>query len=206
VGFSGTVWACAGAAAGFDASTVDVLVAIAAAAIASGCDVLLGDAGATITSVAATGTAIATATGASGAAVDGIGCDDAAAPEDVAASGAATMSKAASLASVTMPDFAAPNSGLEFVSASTPPPEVAGCVAPGSVSCEAVVEVALEEDVVPRGWRVSAAVSSARGDGRSGAAAAGRPLPVSAALLSISAEKLSAAAAWSVRADFEGVL
>jgi hypothetical protein len=74
------------------------------------------------------------------------------------------------------------------------------------VSCEAVVEAALAEDEVSRGWRVSAAVSSARGDGRSGAAAAGRSLPVSAALPSISAEKLSGAAAWSVRADLDGVL
>jgi hypothetical protein len=74
------------------------------------------------------------------------------------------------------------------------------------VSCEAAVEAALDEDVASRSWRVSAAASSARGVGRSGAAAAGRSLPASVALLSISAEKLSGAAAWSVRADFDGVL
>ena len=58
-----------------------------------------------------------------------------------------------------------------------------------------------------RGWRLSDAAdgSSGRGcgDGRSGAA--GRSLPaVSAALLSISAEKLSGAGVWSARADRAG--
>jgi hypothetical protein len=48
-------------------------------------------------------------------------------------------------------------------------------------------------------------VSSGRCDGRSGAIGAVRSLPeVSAALLSISAEKLSGAGDWSARADRAG--
>ena len=73
-----------------------------------------------------------------------------------------------------------------------------------------MLALVLEEVVVSRGWRVSdaAALSSARGcgDGRSGAAAAGRSLLDVSALLSISAEKLSGAGAWSARADLDGVL
>jgi hypothetical protein len=49
--------------AGLDASTVDVLVAIAAAAIASGSVVVVDDVGAATISVIAMGAAIATATG-----------------------------------------------------------------------------------------------------------------------------------------------
>jgi hypothetical protein len=66
--FSGLIWPCTGAAAALDASTVDVLVAIAAAAIVRGSVVAADDAGAATISVTATGAAIATATGAVAAA------------------------------------------------------------------------------------------------------------------------------------------
>ena len=201
-GFSGAIGACTGDAADFDASTVDELVAIAAAAIASGSAALPLDAGATITSETATGTAIATATETGVAAVGATGCSDAVGSEGNAVSGAATISKAASLVAVfTMPDFADPNLGLAAAVVSALPSGVAGCAALDFVSPEAVVAAALG-DVVSRGCRLSDAadVSSER-DGRSG----GRSLlGVSAALLSISAEKLPDAGDWSARADLDG--
>jgi hypothetical protein len=75
----------------------------------------------------------------------------------------------------------------------------------GSSSCEGVFAAAFEEETASRGCRPSEIVdgSSGRCDGRSGAAE--RSLPeASPALLSISAEKLSGAGVWSVRADRAG--
>jgi hypothetical protein len=194
-------------AAGFEASTVDMLVAIAAAAIASGCVVLPGDAGTPTASVATTGTAIATTTGAGVAAVDAASCDDVAGSE-VAVSDATTMSGAASLtAGFTMPDFATAGFAGLLAIASVLPSAAMDCPPLGCASCEGVFEAALEEAVLSRGWRFSDAAdgSSGRGcgDGRSGAA--GRSLPAASATLpSISAEKLSGADGWSVRADRAG--
>jgi hypothetical protein len=184
-----------------------VLVAIAAAAIASGPVVLAGDAGAATISVAATGTAIAVATAAGVALVTAPACPDAAGSADVVGSVAVTMSEIASLAAAfTMPVFAGPGfTGLETVPASALEPVAAHCTALGSSSCEGVFAAAVEEDAASRVCRPLQAVagSSGRCDGRSGAV--GRSLPaVSAALLSISAEKLSGAGVWSAFAVFDG--
>jgi hypothetical protein len=198
VGFAGTsvagvMGACAGDAAGFDAAMVDMLVASAAAAIASGSVAAPDDVGAATTSAAAIGAAMVTATGAAVA----VGCDGAAGSAGAAASAAGTISEAASLtAALTMPDFAAagfagaaPGPGFESVAT--------GCAAV-SASCEGVLAALLEEDAVSRGWRLSEAadVSSERCCG------AGRSLRAgSAALLSINDEKLSGTRAGSALAD-----
>jgi hypothetical protein len=81
----------------------------------------------------------------------------------------------------------------------------------GSASCDGAFEAAFEEGPLSRRCRLSdaAGASSGRGcgDGRSGAAAMVRSLPaVSAALLSIRAEKLSGAGVGSVFADLDGAL
>jgi hypothetical protein len=209
-GFSGSIWPCIAAFAGFDASTVDVLVAIAAAAIASGCVVSPDDVAGTMTAIVTTGVASATATGAGVTTGDAAGCDGAAGSAEVAMSNVAVRSAATSLTvAFTIPDFADPDfTGLGAAVASAPVSTVAGCAAPGFASFEEAV-AALEEDVPARGWRLSdaAGVSSGRGcdDGRSGAVTAGRSLlAVPAALLSISAEKLSGVGDGSVRADLDG--
>jgi len=189
---------------GFEASTVDVLVAIAAAAIASGSVALPGDAGAITMSVTATGTAITAATGAGVTVVAAAGCEDAAGSADVVESVAATMSVFLTVA-FTMPVFADPGfAGLDATSELEP--AATGCAVPGSAACDEAFGAAFEEDAVSRRCRLSAAMdaSSGRccGDGRSGAVAAVRSLPaVSAVLLSINAEKLSGAGDWSAFAD-----
>jgi hypothetical protein len=209
-GFAWSTEPCVAAVTGFDASTVDVLVAIAAAAIASGSVVVPGDAVATTMSVAAAGTAITAATGA-GVIVAAAGCGDTTGPADAVESVAATMSEAVSLtAAFTMPVFAAPGfAGLDATS--EPEPAATGCAALGSASCDGAFGAAFEEGAVSRHCRLSdaAGASSGRccGDGRSGAAAMGRSLPaVSAALLSIRAEKLSDAGVGSVFADLDDAL
>jgi hypothetical protein len=106
-----------------------------------------------------------------------------------------------------MPVFA--NSGfggLETAPASAFEPVAAGC-AFGSSPCEDAFAVALEEDAAPRDGLPSDVVdgSSGRCDGRSGPAGAARSFPeLSAALPSISAEKLSGAADWSAFAGLDG--
>jgi hypothetical protein len=193
---------------GFDASTVEVLVAIAAAAIASGSVVLGGDAGAATISVVAIGTAITTAT-AAGVAVVATACADAAGSADAVESVVATMSEAASLtAAFTIPVFASSDfAGFEVAPASAFAPVAAGCAAFGSSSCKGVFAAAFEEDAASRAGLPSEIVdgSSGRCDGRSGAAGAARSLPeLSAALPSISAEKLSGADDWSALAGLDG--
>jgi hypothetical protein len=183
-------------------------VAIAAAAIASGSVVLAGDAGAATLSVAATGTAI-TAANAAGVTPVTAACAGAAGSADVVGSVAVTMSEAAPLTAVfTMPVFADPGFvGLETAPASAFAPAAAGCTALASSSCEGVFAAAFEEETASRGCRLSEVVdgSSGRCDGRSGAVGVVRSLPEgSAALLSISAEKLSGAGVWSARADRAG--
>jgi hypothetical protein len=199
---------CTAAVTGFDASTVDVLVAIAAAAIASGSVVLAGDAGAATISVAATGTAITAATAAGVTLVTVVACADAAGSVDVMGSVAVTMSEAASVkVAFTMPVFAEPGfTGLETAPASAFGP-AAGCAALGSSSCEGGFAAAFEEDAASRGGLLSEVAdgSSGRCDSRSGDVGVVRSVPeVSAALLSISAEKLSGAGDWSARADRAG--
>jgi hypothetical protein len=107
-----------------------------------------------------------------------------------------------------MPVFAEPGfTGLETAPASALEPAATGCTALGSSSCEGVLAVAFEEDAASRGCRPSEVAddSSGRCNGRSGAAGAVRSLPeLSAALLSISAEKLSGAGDWSAFADLDG--
>jgi hypothetical protein len=212
-----SIGACAAATAGFDASTVDVLVAIAAAAIARGAVVLplaagaaTTSAGATTTSVAATSTAIATATGAGIAAVAAPGCGDAAGSVGAAVSGEAMMSEAASPTVVfTMPDFADSNLGLAAVPVSALPSVVTdGATLDGTSGDEAFAR-GLPEAALSRGWRTSVTADASPGrccNGRSGVAAAtGRSLlaGATAALPSISAEKPSGADG-SVRADLDG--
>ena len=199
------------AAAGFDASTVDVLVAIAAAAIASGCVVLAGDAGATTTSVAATGTAIATATGSRRyAAVDGGGlrrcsgigrCGGVGRGDDVRSR---VLDGCFHDAGLRDPGFAVwrlrPRRRCRRQRRAVRrwvPSSCEGGVRGGARRRCGVARLAVRP--------TSRMLRRARGDGRSGAAAAGRSLPaVSAALLSISAEKLSGAGDWSARADLDG--
>ncbi|HEV7880180.1 MAG TPA: hypothetical protein VGP39_19135 [Bradyrhizobium sp.] len=179
-------------------------MAIAAAAIASGSVVLAGDAGAATISVAAMGTAIMVETAAVTAAV----CNDAAGSADVVGSVAVTMSGAASsMADFTIPVCVDPGfAGSQTASASAFEP-AAGCTALGSSSCEAVFATAVEEDAASRGCRPSEVAdgSSGRCEGRCGVVGVVRSLPeVSAALLSISAEKLSGAGDWSAFADLDG--
>jgi hypothetical protein len=119
------------------------------------------------------------------------------------------MSEAASLtAAFTMPVFADPGfTGVPAAPASALEPAAAGCTALGCSSCAGVFAEAFEEDAASRGWRPSEVPDgwSGRGAGRSGAVGAVRSVPaVSAALLSISAEKLSAAGDWSAFADLDG--
>ena len=166
-----------------------------------------GDAGATIASVVATGAAIATATGAGVTTVDAAGCADAAG-STVAVSGVATMSEAASLTAVfTMPGFATPGfAGLLAASA----PGIGGnglrrrrvaCPAKGCSGprSKKLRGRAAMPAVRGRGWFVG----TRRGE--ADPARTVRSLPaVSAALLSISAEKLSGAGDWSARADRDG--
>src|SRR4051794_25304172 len=198
---------CTAAATGFDASTIDMLVAIAAAAIASGSVVPAGDTGAATMSVAATGTAIAVATAAGVTLVRAAACADAAVSADVVGSVAVTISEIASLAAAfTMPVFAGSGfDGLATVPASALEPVATDCTALGSSSCEGVVAVAFEEDAALRGCRPLEAVdgSPGRSEGRSGAV--GRSLPAApATLLSISAEKLSGAGVSSAFAVLDG--
>ena len=119
------------------------------------------------------------------------------------------MSEAASLTvAFTMPIFVSPGfAGLVTAPASAFEPAAAGCTALGSASCEGVFAVAFEEDAASRGGLPSEVVdgSSGRCDGRSGAVGLVRSLPeFSAALLSISAEKLSGAGDWSAFAGLDG--
>jgi hypothetical protein len=106
-----------------------------------------------------------------------------------------------------MPVFASPGfTGFETAPASAFEAAAAGWAALGSSSCEGVF-AAFEEDAASRGGRPSEVVdgSSGRCDGRSGATGVVRSLPVvAAALLSISAEKLSGAGDWSAFAALDG--
>jgi hypothetical protein len=108
-----------------------------------------------------------------------------------------------------MPDFADPNLGLKAAPASALPSAVMDAAAFDCTSWEAMFAVALPEDALSQGCRLSVAADASSGrccDGRPGAVAAtGRSLlAVLAGLLSISAEKLSGAGDWSARADLDG--
>jgi hypothetical protein len=98
--------------------------------------------------------------------------------------------------------------GLETALASAFEPVAAGCAALGSSPCEGAFAAAFEEDAASRDGLPSEVVvdgSSGRCDGRSGPAGAARSLPeLSAALPSISAEKLSGAGDWSAFAGLDG--
>jgi hypothetical protein len=182
--------------AGFEASMVDRLVAIAAAAIASGCG-LSGGGAATTAPAGAAGAAIATATGVAVVAV--IGCD-ATASTRADGSGAETISNAAFLPTVfTLVGLAASSVSFGGWSAASP----FESVAPGAALDCCDRGGALEEAVALRRSPCDAgdASSSRRcGEGRSDAVVVDRSFAAVSALLSISAEKPSAGA-WSGRAD-----
>src|SRR3954463_13856722 len=97
---TGSIGAGAAVATGFDASIVDVVVAIAAAAMARGCGALSDVAGMLTGSATTTGAVIATATGTIAAAVGAAGCADAMASVGAIRSVVPATSKAASFTAV----------------------------------------------------------------------------------------------------------
>jgi hypothetical protein len=104
-----------------------------------------------------------------------------------------------------MPVFADP--GLETAPMSEFEAAAADCTASGPRSWEGVFAAVFEDGVASPGCRVSEAVDGSleRCDSRSGVVGAVRSLPeVSAALPSISAEKLSGAGDWSAFAGLDG--